>query len=102
MCLAVARIVPAHNIVARDNDEPATKWPSLELSCGRVAHQEVPSKGRDDQCVEGVNHKLRVASGKLDLNQSIAVAHNPMPSSDNLIWIDLEMTGLKPESDSVI
>ena len=25
-----------------------------------------------------------------------------MPSSDNLIWIDLEMTGLKPESDSVI
>jgi oligoribonuclease len=25
-----------------------------------------------------------------------------MPSSDNLIWIDLEMTGLQPESDSII
>ena len=25
-----------------------------------------------------------------------------MPSSDNLIWIDLEMTGLEPESDSII
>jgi len=25
-----------------------------------------------------------------------------MPSSDHLIWIDLEMTGLKPESDSII
>ena len=25
-----------------------------------------------------------------------------MPSSDNLIWIDLEMTGLKPETDSII
>jgi oligoribonuclease len=25
-----------------------------------------------------------------------------MPSSENLIWIDLEMTGLVPESDSII
>jgi oligoribonuclease len=25
-----------------------------------------------------------------------------MPNSDNLIWIDLEMTGLKPEADSII
>ena len=25
-----------------------------------------------------------------------------MPSSDNLIWIDLEMTGLKPETDHII
>jgi oligoribonuclease len=25
-----------------------------------------------------------------------------MPNSDNLIWIDLEMTGLKPDADSII
>ncbi len=25
-----------------------------------------------------------------------------MPSADNLIWIDLEMTGLKPEADAII
>src|SRR3954464_8107633 len=25
-----------------------------------------------------------------------------MPSSDHLIWIDLEMTGLKPDSDVII
>jgi oligoribonuclease len=25
-----------------------------------------------------------------------------MPSADNLIWIDLEMTGLKPDEDSII
>jgi oligoribonuclease len=25
-----------------------------------------------------------------------------MPSADNLVWIDLEMTGLKPDSDSII
>jgi oligoribonuclease len=27
---------------------------------------------------------------------------NTMPSTDHLIWIDLEMTGLKPDSDSII
>ncbi len=26
----------------------------------------------------------------------------PMAGADNLIWIDLEMTGLKPESDTII
>jgi len=30
------------------------------------------------------------------------MAHAQMPSSDNLIWIDLEMTGLKPDTDSII
>ena len=25
-----------------------------------------------------------------------------MPSGDHLIWIDLEMTGLKPDSDTII
>ena len=25
-----------------------------------------------------------------------------MPNGDNLIWIDLEMTGLKPDTDAII
>jgi oligoribonuclease len=29
-------------------------------------------------------------------------AHNDMPSGDYLIWIDLEMTGLRPDTDSII
>jgi oligoribonuclease len=30
------------------------------------------------------------------------MASAPVPSRDNLIWIDLEMTGLKPDSDVII
>jgi oligoribonuclease len=45
---------------------------------------------------------VRVASGKLDLNFPNRGGAHLMPNSDNLIWIDLEMTGLKPESDSII
>src|SRR5690349_24994076 len=31
-----------------------------------------------------------------------SIASIPMPSSDYLIWIDLEMTGLKPDTDVII
>src|SRR5512134_2028742 len=31
-----------------------------------------------------------------------SIASIPMPSSDYLVWIDLEMTGLKPDTDVII
>jgi len=59
--LAGARVISAHDVVARHNDEPATKWPSLELSRGRVAHQKVAPESRDHQRVKRVIHRRSLA-----------------------------------------
>ena len=61
------------------------------LPAGRIAHQQVTAEGSDDFRVEfvGTGHSCSIASFH-------------MPSSDYLVWIDLEMTGLKPDTDVII
>ena len=98
--LVGARVISAEDRVTRHDDEVAPERPGLQLPCGGVAHQQMAPEGRNDQSIEGVIIGRSLASGKLQLNFINPVAH--MPSSDHLIWIDLEMTGLRPESDSII
>jgi oligoribonuclease len=52
------------------------------------------AEGRDDLGVE--------LFGGAILDHSCSIASFHMPSSDYLIWIDLEMTGLKPDTDVII
>ena len=39
------------------DDEATAEWPGLELSSGRIAHQQMASKGGNDQSGEGVRHR---------------------------------------------
>ena len=63
-------------------------------SCVPAAHQQVTAERRDDFGIE------LVGGGGID--HSCSIASILMPSSDYLIWIDLEMTGLKPDTDVII
>ena len=66
--MLLARMAPRLHALAPLNSYARVRTAIPDLP-GRIAHQKVASKGRDDQSVEGVNHDCRVASGKLDLNQ---------------------------------
>jgi oligoribonuclease len=77
------RVVTAADVVAADGSEVAPEGSRPDGAAGRFLHQQVSAESRDHACIEG------------------CYTHG-MPSADNLIWIDLEMTGLKPDTDSII
>ena len=83
MHLAVARIIAAADLIAAYHPEVPAEGPAPERAAGGLLQQQVPAKSGDHPRVEG------------------CYTHD-MPSADNLIWIDLEMTGLKPDADSII
>ncbi len=58
------------------------------------SHQQVTSERRDDLGIEFV--------GGGGVDHSCSIASFVMQSSDYLVWIDLEMTGLKPDTDVII
>ncbi len=74
---AAADVIPAH----RADLPPEGTRPQQEA--GSLLHQQVPPESGDYARIEG------------------CYTH-AMPSAENLIWIDLEMTGLKPDVDSII
>src|SRR6185295_7212009 len=80
----------AHVIATHDGQAPARRS-RAQLAPRRIPHDEMPPEGRDHF---GVEH---VAVG-----HSCSIASILMPSSDYLVWIDLEMTGLKPDTDVII
>jgi oligoribonuclease len=79
----MARIVAAADIVAAYGPEVPSEGAGLECAAGGLPHQQVPPESGDHACIEG------------------CYTHG-MPGADSLIWIDLEMTGLKPDTDSII
>jgi DNA polymerase III epsilon subunit-like protein len=81
--LAVVGVVATADVVAAHRPEVPPEWTRPERAAGRLLHQEVPAESGDHTRIEG------------------CYTHG-MPSAENLIWIDLEMTGLKPDTDSII
>ena len=74
---AAADLIPAHRA------EVPPEGTGLEQAAAGLLHQQVPPESGDYARIEG------------------CYTH-AMPSAENLIWIDLEMTGLKPDVDSII
>jgi oligoribonuclease len=83
MHFAVAGVVAAADIIAADRADVPAERARLERAAGSLLHEEVPAESGDHARIEG------------------CYTHG-MPSAENLIWIDLEMTGLKPDADSII
>ena len=81
--LTVVRVVAAADLIAADRPEVPPEGPRFERAAGGLPDEEVPAESGDHARVEG------------------CYTHG-MPSAENLIWIDLEMTGLKPDADSII
>jgi oligoribonuclease len=81
--LAVARVGATADLVTADDREIPSEGPRAYRSPVSLPQQNVPAEGGDHPRIEG------------------CYTHG-MPSAENLIWIDLEMTGLKPDTDSII
>ncbi len=71
------------DIVAAHRPQGPPEGPGPQRAAGGLLHQQVPAESGDHARIEG------------------CYTHG-MPSAENLIWIDLEMTGLKPDTDSII
>jgi oligoribonuclease len=79
----MARVVATAHLIAADGHEIPAEGPRLDGTPVGILHQNVPAESGDHARIEG------------------CYTHG-MPSAENLIWIDLEMTGLKPDADSII
>ena len=80
---AVVRVVAAADLIATYGPEVPSERACFERATRGVLHQQVPAESGNHARIEG------------------CYTHG-MPSAENLIWIDLEMTGLKPDTDSII
>jgi oligoribonuclease len=81
--LSVVWVVAAADVVATYGPEIPAEGACPERAAGGLLHEQVPAESGDHARIEG------------------CYTHG-MPSAENLIWIDLEMTGLKPDTDSII
>lgn len=79
----MSRIAAAAHLIATHRPEVTPERPRPDRAARGLLHQQVPAESRDHARIEG------------------CYTHG-MPSAENLIWIDLEMTGLKPDADSII
>jgi hypothetical protein len=52
----VARILPAQNGVACDDDEATAERSGFELPPNWIAHEQMASEGRNNQSIKGVRH----------------------------------------------
>jgi oligoribonuclease len=76
-------VVAAADVVTAYGAQLPPEGACLDGTAGGLPHQQVPAESGDHARIEG------------------CYTH-AMPGADHLIWIDLEMTGLKPDTDSII
>jgi len=79
----MASVLAAADVIATHHLEVPPERARLDRPAGAVLQEEVPAESGDHARIEG------------------CYTHG-MPSADNLIWIDLEMTGLRPDTDCII
>ena len=79
----MARVAATADLITADRHQVPPEGPCLDGTPAGILQQNVPAESGDHARIEG------------------CYTHD-MPSAENLIWIDLEMTGLKPDADSII
>ncbi len=73
-------------------------WQSLREECAKIKAQELIALGYQGQDIQ-----IEMNKKELNVSANCSIRHEKnMKNNQNLVWIDLEMTGLNPEKDVII
>src|SRR5262249_37073398 len=99
----------AADLIAAHHLERASERTRPQLEAVNGAYDHVTAEGRDDGSEDHLAHRSGPAAASATLATlfvrtilSSDTCIIDMPSGDYLVWIDLEMTGLKPDLDVII
>ena len=101
--LIVVRVDAATDFISADHRECAPEGARAHFPPAAITHDQLATEGRDHACLESLCHARRLGPPVCyTAAQHATTTDAAMPSADYLVWIDLEMTGLKPDADVII